>query len=292
MSLMETVETSPSSRKPLDGRQALAAVSRKRNLPKRSRFSPGANHSLCRHPRSLIFGTRERNRGRRGVGIIPAGCDPQHPDLQTGLCYQSCPAGMDGKGPVCWTTSKVSTPRGAGLIPKSCPSDHPDEAAGLCYQSCPDGYHGIGPVCWKGISSHARGVGVPPNGCDPAHPDMNAGLCYAACPAGQSGDGPVCWTNQPLSHPRGAGVVPTGCPADHPNLDAGLCYQTCQSGKGVGPVCWAMCQGKFAEACGAGCATNKVECGFAMRISEHRGHGFHGIMGSDFTASRAPVLGV
>ena len=199
----------------------------------------------------------------RGVGLVPTGCDPQHPDLQVGLCYQSCPSGMVGKGPVCWTTSKVSTPRGAGLVPKSCASDHPDEQAGLCYQSCPDGYHGIGPVCWKGISSHARGVGIPPNGCDPAHPDMNVGLCYSACPAGQSGDGPVCWTNQPISHPRGAGVVPTGCPADHPNLDAGLCYQTCQSGKGVGPVCWATCQGKFAEACGAGCATNKVECGFA-----------------------------
>ena len=28
-----------------------------------------------------------------------------------------------------------------------------------------------------------------------------------------------------------------------------------------------------------------------MRISEHHGHGFHGIVGSDFTASRAPVLG-
>ena len=29
-----------------------------------------------------------------------------------------------------------------------------------------------------------------------------------------------------------------------------------------------------------------------LRISEHRGHGFHGIVGSDFTVSRAPVLGV
>jgi len=30
--------------------------------------------------------------------------------------------------------------------------------------------------------------------------------------------------------------------------------------------------------------------GLSMRISRHRGHGFQGIVGSDFTASRAPVL--
>ena len=199
----------------------------------------------------------------RGVGLIPKACDASHPDFQNGLCYQGCPAGMSGDGPVCWTQQQVSQTRGAGVVPASCPSDHPDRQAGLCYEACPDGYNGIGPVCWKGLKSHARGAGIVASACDSAHSDMDAGLCYTACAAGYTGKGPVCWTDSKVSHPRGVGVLPTGCPADHPNLDAGLCYQNCSTGNGVGPVCWATCTGRFNTACGAGCADSKIDCGFA-----------------------------
>lgn len=199
----------------------------------------------------------------RGIGVIPKGCDSAHPDYQNGLCYQSCAAGMSGDGPICWTQSKVSHPRGAGLIPKSCPSDHPDMDAGLCYEACPDGYNGHGPMCWKGIKATGRGVGKIPNGCPSDHPELQNGLCYASCPSGMSGDGPACWTNEKVSQTRGAGLIPKTCPADHPVYDAGLCYTNCSSGNGLGPVCWATCTGKFNVACGAGCATSKMDCGFA-----------------------------
>lgn len=199
----------------------------------------------------------------RGVGTIPKGCAPSHPEYQDGLCYAKCPAGMRGQGPVCWTDSKVSAARGVGVLPTACPADHPDLQSGLCYKRCPDGYGGVGPVCWQGIKSQGRGVGIPPKACDSAHPSFDNGLCYAACPQGYTGVGPVCWTSKQVSQPRGAGVIPTGCPADRPNLDAGLCYANCSSGTGIGPVCWQACSGRFKEACGAGCATDAVECGFA-----------------------------
>jgi hypothetical protein len=199
----------------------------------------------------------------RGVGLIPKACDSSHPDLQNGLCYESCPSGMSGDGPVCWTGQQVSQTRGVGVVPSSCPADHPDRQSGLCYEACPDGYGGVGPVCWKGIKSQTRGVGIVAKACDSAHPDMDAGLCYSNCPAGYTGKGPVCWTTSKISHPRGAGVLPTGCPSDHPNLDAGLCYQNCPTGNGVGPVCWMTCTGRFNTACGAGCADSKIDCGFA-----------------------------
>jgi len=85
----------------------------------------------------------------RGVGVVRNVCDASIPDLDAGLCYQNCPAGYNGVGPVCWTKKSVSVPRGAGLVPDQCPASHPVFDAGLCYQTCPNpAYAGVGPVCW------------------------------------------------------------------------------------------------------------------------------------------------
>lgn len=37
----------------------------------------------------------------RGVGTVPNDCGPGK-ELDAGLCYPLCPAGMSGVGPVCW----------------------------------------------------------------------------------------------------------------------------------------------------------------------------------------------
>ena len=43
----------------------------------------------------------------RGVGVARNVCVSNVPELDGGLCYQSCPEGYDGDGPVCWTTEKI-----------------------------------------------------------------------------------------------------------------------------------------------------------------------------------------
>jgi len=87
----------------------------------------------------------------RGVGVARNVCAPNVPDLDAGLCYEGCPDGYNGAGPVCWTEKATSKPRGAGVIPDQCPPSHPNFDAGLCYSDCPNPqYAGIGPVCWGG----------------------------------------------------------------------------------------------------------------------------------------------
>ncbi len=99
----------------------------------------------------------------RGVGVARNVCAPNVPDFDAGLCYENCPDGYNGVGPVCWTEKATSKPRGAGVIPDQCPPDHPVFDAGLCYSTCPNPeYAGIGPVCWGGCGgrySEPCGVG-------------------------------------------------------------------------------------------------------------------------------------
>jgi len=202
----------------------------------------------------------------RGVGTVPTHCEPNH-DKDAGLCYDRCPDGFKGVGPVCWQhcpdgykddgatcrrdahiTKKDSYGRGVGKPMHltrhgwRCSDSHPDKDAGLCYENCRGGYHGVGPVCWQD-----------------------------RCPDGYHDDGGTCRRDVHIfgkkTHKRGVGTVPKICDPGH-ELDAGLCYKDCPKGyKGVGPVCWAHC-GDMTRAkginmpveCGAACAKSKTAC--------------------------------
>jgi hypothetical protein len=62
-----------------------------------------------------IFGKSSKT---RGAGTVPSGCSAQR-QYDTGLCYQPCPAGYHGVGPVCWGP---------------CPADY-DDHGGTCYRA-------------------------------------------------------------------------------------------------------------------------------------------------------------
>ena len=48
-------------------------------------------------------------------------------------------------------------------------------------------------------------------------------------------------------------------------LDAGLCYEKCADNyKGIGPVCWADCQGDYSVDCGVFCSVSKSKCSNVM----------------------------
>ncbi|CBL44897.1 hypothetical protein HDN1F_13140 [gamma proteobacterium HdN1] len=185
---------------------------------------------LIKRPPEVAYG--------RGAGIGMS-CDSSQ-DYDAGLCYQKCPAGYNGVGPVCWKVD-ASYERGVGTVPTLCAAGQ-EMDAGLCYPKCSAGYHGVGPVCWSDLpESYGRGVGVIPNvftgACPAGKGDKQAGLCYTPCNAGYHGVSPVCWLDN-ASYGRGVGVSPNACDAGQ-ELDAGLCYTTCNAGyHGVGPVCW------------------------------------------------------
>jgi hypothetical protein len=195
----------------------------------------------------------------RGVGIVP-NCAPDK-DKDAGLCYDKCPAGYKGVGPVCWKpcpegytddgatcrkdadiNKKDSYSRGAGK-PMPCKGENTEKDAGLCYKPCKAGYDGKGPVCWQ------------------------------ICPAGYKDDGATCRKDAHVfsqeSKGRGVGTVPKTCPSDKPLFQAGLCYKTCPPNyKGVGPVCWKTCANPTAKTggvnmpteCGAACSTSSQAC--------------------------------
>jgi len=147
----------------------------------------------------------------RGVGAVPTNCGPGK-ELDAGLCYPLCPAGMRGVGPVCWQicppgyNDDGATCRRDGSIFGSNNSACPwYDKCGLVTAKgcsvCPAGFNNDGCTCRRdphifGKSTHARGVGTPPSACR-AGLQYDAGLCYAMCPAGFNGVGPVCWGTCP-----------------------------------------------------------------------------------------------
>jgi hypothetical protein len=149
----------------------------------------------------------------RGVGTVPTDCGTRERDA--GLCYNACPAGFDGVGPVCW-------------------------------QQCPAGMNDDGAFCRRDVNISASDNSACPwfDVC---------GLTFArgcsTCPPGFQNDGCTCridaWIFAKNSFGRGAGEIPTRCPAGQ-EYDAGLCYQRCPAGfDGVGPVCWRQCPAGF-----------------------------------------------
>lgn len=160
----------------------------------------------------------------RGAGSVPNQCGPGK-ELDAGLCYPLCPAGMRGVGPVCW-------------------------------QICPPGYSDDGATCRRNGSI----IGSNNSAC-PWYD--KCGLVTArgcsVCPAGYNNDGCTCRRDPHIfgksTHARGAGSVPSACSAGL-QYDTGLCYTMCPPGfNGVGPVCWGTCPAGFADH-GATCYTD------------------------------------
>lgn len=176
---------------------------------------------------------------------------------------------LDTEDDVCWMKTYG---RGVGTIPSECPGREKDGL--LCYPHCAAGYDGVGPVCWQMCPAGYTDDGATcrrdaqiisaANSC-PWY-DV-CGLTFArgctTCPAGYRHDGCTCRKDAHIfakhSYGRTAGS-PMSCGASQEN-DAGLCYSKCEANyDGIGPVCWADCQGDYPVACGAGCAKSDEAC--------------------------------
>ena len=73
---------------------------------------------------------------------------PEGKQKDAGLCYNPCPEGFKGVGPVCWKGIK-SHPRGAGTPMRGhCPEGAVLEGL-FCYKKCPENYI-ITDIAWKG----------------------------------------------------------------------------------------------------------------------------------------------
>ncbi len=215
----------------------------------------------------------------RGVGTVPAAtCGAK--ELDAGLCYDRCPAGFHGVGPVCWqvcpagyhddgATCRIDA-HIIGSDNSSCPwYDKCGLVSARGCSRCPAGYHNDGCTCRRDVNiiakqSKGRGVGtIPGRSCEGK--EMDAGLCYDRCRDGYHGVGPVCWASCPAgykddgatcridadivarpSYGRGVGTPRTNCGPDK-EYDAGLCYDKCDPDyHGIGPVCWghdSFCRG-------------------------------------------------
>jgi hypothetical protein len=164
----------------------------------------------------------------RGAGKLPTSCGSK--TLQDGLCYNSCPSGQNGVGPVCWG---------------SCPSGYKDTGA-LCQSTDPLSYS-PGRKCSK---------------------KDKLGTCWAwkmnSCRDGYRSDNvTTCWLNKStISKPsstRGAGTTPNGC-TNGLVLDAGLCYEYARTGYTcTATICTEQCASGSIP-CGSGCAKNVGTC--------------------------------
>lgn len=149
-----------------------------------------------------------------------------------GRCYKTCPDGYTNTGEYCHRPVSTFT-----VEQMTCPADRVlNRHTGRCEALCPEGYVNTGETCFRGVAT----LGAVDMGCGPGE-SLSGGRCYpaAACAA--------------ATGPNGPGEV-----------DAGLCYGACPDGRrGVGPVCWTACTGKYGFECAAGCATDEAECALA-----------------------------
>ncbi len=187
----------------------------------------------------------------RGAGAVPTACPGGQSDA--GLCYQACPAGWTGVGPLCH---------------QNCPPGYGSATAVDISCSKPGTYGrnafvmiGNGP---SDCAREAQGRGCEQFGLllyprpKPGYKCGDAGLvCTGVCPAGMPDHGLFCGKMQ--AQGRGVGTIPQ-CDSTK-QYDAGLCYPGCGAGyTGVGPVCWGQCPATQPVRCGMGCATTEKAC--------------------------------
>ncbi|MET0340682.1 MAG: hypothetical protein ABW252_06755 [Polyangiales bacterium] len=217
----------------------------------------------------------------------------------------------DAQDSVCW---KPSSGRGAGTVPDTCPAGK-EKLGLLCYTMCPAGTKRVGvdchSVCPAGLrddglfcraAEYGRGAGYPWQGGDPGivweeswwsgmfarcerdhgrgNCEKNGSIVYPKCAPGYDAAGCcICRPRQPNCAALGlAGAVDLSCAkvvkVGEPSagtcgggreFQAGLCYAGCASGSyGVGPVCWGRCPASRPTDCGAMCGTNAGACAAAI----------------------------
>lgn len=143
-------------------------------------------------------------KGRRLLGITPDTCPANKPELDAGLCYESCEGGYHGVGPTCWANTQNV---GIGTIPllKSRSQTTTSWGSVGCTGGRPFRIQGYGD-CYN-IT-----VQVPYQEC-PADREMKDGLCYKKCPSNLPNRVPgmpyLCFKGtRGLSYGRGVGDVP------------------------------------------------------------------------------------
>jgi hypothetical protein len=188
---------------------------------------------------------------RTNTGVPVSECGPNQ-DKDAALCYDKCPDGYHGIGPVCWQDT-IGVGVGTAVELEDCPAGFRND--GL---TCQKDLHCSGGNCntwWDGCCS--RGLFNECYGCArthcepvrcegpetkgrldhggncPADREKVDGLCYQRCPAG--------WEHVPgapyncrragaaLSIPRGVGK-PMTCPSNKTEDSAGLCYDSAPPG--------------------------------------------------------------
>jgi hypothetical protein len=143
-------------------------------------------------------------KGRRLIGFTPDTCPASKPELDAGLCYESCEGGYHGVGPMCWANTKNV---GIGTIPNL-----------KFRQQTTTSWGSVG--CTGGRPFRIQGYGdcynitvnVPYQEC-PDGKEMVAGLCYNKCPSDLPSRVPgmpyLCFKGtRGLSYGRGVGDTP------------------------------------------------------------------------------------
>jgi len=223
------------------------------------------------------------------------GCDVGQ-EYDAGLCYDACPEGYKGVGPVCWEEcgeawlgnggsndaiwcGKGSYGRGLGQ-PVWAAKKGWEVNGAIQYPQCRPGYKGVGPVCWEecppGYENDlltcrrdASIISADNSSCpwyDKCGLTLSKGC--AKCPAGYTNDGCTCRRDAHIygkdSYGRGVGEA-LQCGVNEV-LDGAMCYGQCRTGYyGVGPVCWQNCPHGMPEM-GVSCQKRTINRGVGRPI--------------------------
>lgn len=201
-----------------------------------------------------------------GYTNMGASCFRPASTYAQGSRVADCPRGYTNMGASCYKFPFGSK----GMSSMTCKSGE-FRTGGRCYKYCRAGYTNNGEFCGRGADSK----GMSSMTCGPGE-FRTGGRCYKDCKAGYTNNGEFCGRGA-SSRGLGAMTCKSGeffnlgrcfaadtCPAGYEMAPIGLCYPRCNSGfDGVGPVCWSACEGRFATACAAGCATTTAECALA-----------------------------
>ena len=223
----------------------------------------------------------------RGATCDKKECPADRPDNQGGLCYQACPAGYVGNGPVCWEQGKPGEVNdgaacrvpnetfgngvGQAKSKQPCPSGMRDDGTS-CYADtktsashvpsrapCGAGERDDGTSCWN-WGRIVRPVWERPLICNEGE-ELIASVCYAACPPGHHRSGVLC-------EPDGGPGIKVNlaqrlfCPAGTTDI-GGLCYKNCPDG-------WEFNGGSICHKVGTGVSRTKRSQGRGTGVTEIR----------------------
>jgi hypothetical protein len=165
-------------------------------------------------------------KGTRAFGVTPDTCPANKPELEDGLCYESCDEGYHGVGPLCWADSQNI---GIGKIPdkRNCGYYQENES----WKRCRDD----GTSLWEDFSCRTY--------CDGNWSWSDGGFCHTSC----NGCGCIRKNLFDRQYCQDGGDVVAAlcynkCPKELPNRIPGmpyLCFKGTRGlsyGRGVGDV--------------------------------------------------------